>query len=50
MTPMDAGLVYSETLSDKISFGKGNGGGDFNTNTVISPRHLGYNYKPYVML
>lgn len=25
-------------------------GGDFNTNTVISPRHLGYNYKPYVLL
>lgn len=33
---MDAGSVYSETLSEKISFGKGNGG-DFNTNTVISP-------------
>lgn len=25
-------------------------GGDFNTNTVISPRHLGYNYKPYMLL
>lgn len=25
-------------------------GGDFNTNTVISPRHLGCNYKPYMLL